>query len=213
MAVVPRPARHHRRAAFAARLHPHRLRRRLPLALAAAAAVLTLPWLGARAARETTGAQPVLVAAADLSPGAPLGPGDVVRARAPTLLVPADALDEVPATAVVRAPIAAGEVLTARRVGGGRTLGTRLGPDQRAVSLPWPLARPPVGPGDRLDLVGTRVDERTGGARTLVLARDASVLAVDDDGLTVAVPAGLVPAIYEAVAAGVVDLAVTPFSD
>lgn len=198
-------------ASLVARFHPRRLRRRLPLALAAAAAVAVLPQLGARQAQPPAGTRAVLVAVTDLQPGRALAPHDVRRVQASAVAVPADAVADLPAGAVVRSPIAQGEVVAARRLGSGPGLAARLDPDRRAVTLPWPQARTPLEAGETVDVVATTVDDRSGAVRTRVVALAAPVLATDDDGVTVAVPAGTVTAVVEALATGTVDLALTPF--
>lgn len=193
------------------RLHPRRLRRRLPLAVLAAVAVAAAPALGlGRGSGPATG-RPVLVATADLPAGHPLDAGDVRLEPVPDHLVPAGALDQVVAGTVVRSPISRGEIVLAPRLGSGGGVPDRLGPDQRAVSVPWPTARPPAAVGDAVDLVATTAIDGPGAAQARLLVTQAPVLAVDEDGITVAVPRAQVPAVLQALATGVVDLAISPF--
>lgn len=198
------------RARLAVRLHPRHLRRRLPLALAAAVAVVALPALGARSAAPPGAQALALVAAADLDPGRVLGPGDVRSVPVPVGLLPADAVTEVPDGAVVRSAIGVGEIVTGRRLAGEGVPGS-LAAQERAVALPWPPARPPLAVGDTVDLVASRADERTAAVVTRVVATGSVVVAVGEDGFTVSLPVGLVPVVHEALAVGAVDVAITPF--
>lgn len=152
------------------------------------------------------------MAAADLGPGAVVAEGDVVTRRVPPDLVPQDAATSLPVGTVVRSAIGRGEIVVSRRVGGVGLPG-RLLPEQRAVTLLWPEARPPVAVGDTVDLVATSASEAGGAATTRILALAAVVLAVGEHGVTVAVPGPVAPEVHRAMATGVIDLSLTPLQD
>ena len=192
-----------------ARLHPRRLRRRLPAAVAAGALVAAGSALSPARAPAPESWPSVLVAATDLEPGGIVADGDLVPRRVPPALVPAGALTSVPAGTVVRSSIGRGEIVVSRRIAGTGLPG-RLLDDQRGVTLAWPVARPPVAVGDTVDLVATTAAEPGAPATTRVLVTAAMVLAVGEAGVTVAVPAATVPDVHRAVATGVVDLSLTP---
>lgn len=198
-------------ARLALRLHPRRLRRRLPLALCAAVAVAVGPALDLVPGRSGSAGQSVLVATTDLTAGHLVGPGDLRLQPVPGELLPAGAVGHVADGTVVRSPIARGEIIVAQRLGAGSGVPDRLGPEQRAVAVPWPPARPPVGVGDAVDLVATTAADGIGSAQARLLVTQAAVLAVGEDGITVAVPEQQVPLVHQALATGVVDLAVSPF--
>lgn len=192
------------------RFHPRRLRRRLPLAVAVAAAVALAP--GLVAGGDPAGpVVPVLVATRDLPAGHAIAEGDLRSRTAPADLVPAGAAPDVADGTVVRAAIGAGEIVLAHRLGAGDGLPDRLDVDQRAVTVPWPAARPPVVVGDTVDVVATSAAEADGAARSATVVSGAVVLAVAEDGVTLAVPEASVAAVLRSVATGVVDLAITPY--
>ena len=209
--AVPRPSGPTLATRIIGRVHPRRLRRRLPVALAAAAVVAIVPGLGVRPAPSAPPGRSVVVAASDLVPGQAVTDDDVRSAIVPPDAVADDALTRLPDGAVVRSAIGAGEVVTARRVGTGSGLAGRLDPDRRAVTIPRNEARAPVAIGDLVDLIATTPAGPDGATDTKVLVQGADVLAEDDDGLTLSVPSDLAPAVHQAVATGVVDVAITPF--
>lgn len=118
---------------------------------------------------------PVLVAATDVAAGATLRAADLAVRHWPRELAPAGALAE-PAAATGRVLAGAartGEPITDVRLAGAHA---RAGPG--AAAVPVRLADPGVadlvGPGSRVDVVGT--DESTGAP--VVLAADAAVVTV-----------------------------------
>jgi Flp pilus assembly protein CpaB len=209
--VLRRPASHLGFAArLSARFHPRRLRHRLPLALAVAVAALSLP--RALLGSDDPGpGRPVLVATRDLAPGTVVTTDDVRSVVAPAALEPPGAVRTLAPGSVVRSPIERGEVLVEHRVGGGAGVPDRLEADQRAVTVPWPEARPPLAVGDTADLVVTAAVGSAGVASSRVVVSRAEVLVVGEDGVTLAVPAEQAPQVHQGLATGVVDLAVTPF--
>lgn len=92
---------------------------------------------------------------------------------------------------------------------GGSAQRLGLASGERAVTLAWPTARPPVAPGDVVELVAVSLD--SGGApRALPVAPAARVLALDDSGVTLAVPADRVQPLLASQGAGAIELVITP---
>ena len=197
-------------ARLSARLHPRRLRSRLPLALAVAVAALSLPRALLGSDDPGPGSR-VLVATRDLAPGAVLTADDVETVVAPPALEPPGSVRTLAPGSVVRSPVGRGEVLVEHRLGAGPGVPDRLEADQRAVTVPWPEARPPLAVGDTADLVVTTAAGPDGVASSRVVVSRAEVLVVGEDGVTLAVPAEQAPQVHQGLATGVVDLAVTPF--
>ena len=100
----------------------------------------------------------VLLAARDLARGTVLAAGDVVSATVPRAFVPpgaADAADDVVGHALV-ADIAAGEVLTATRVGTqAGPIAVQVPPGLRAFVVTVPVPPDALRPGDRVDVIGS----------------------------------------------------------
>jgi hypothetical protein len=96
-----------------------------------------------------------------------------------------------------------GEAVVTDRLGaaGLSPLAARVGPTHRAVAVPLGDARPPLQPGDRVDLIAAGTSRATG-ERTV--ARLAEVLDVAEQAVTVAVPVGQVPDVVAAAVDGVV---------
>lgn len=177
----------------------------IAVALAAAVAAVQVSALGAdaEARRRAWGdAVPVVVAVRDLAAGRVVGAGDVRVERWPDAVVPAAALGDPPVGATLLADVVAGEALVASRVapGGLGRVAALVPPGWRAVAVPvsagFGAVAPPLTVGDRVDVL----------APDLVAER-AVVVAVDDDAVTVAVPAGDAPGVAEAAATAVVTLA------
>ncbi|WP_448611541.1 Flp pilus assembly protein CpaB [Geodermatophilus sp. URMC 60] len=161
----------------------HTARQVLAALLAAAALVLALRPAPAPAPPPTT--VPVVVAAADLAPGAVLATGDVAVAQYPPGLRPAGTVEDPAAVVgqVLAGGVRSGVPLTdTGLVGAGLT--DRLGTGQVAAPVrPADLAVSAlVRPGDRVDVLATP----PGAARAEVVAAGAPVLATpgrEDDGL------------------------------
>jgi len=131
----------------------------------------------------------------DIAAGTRLGAGDVRRVRLPAGAVPRAALATDPVGATAAVDLVAGEVLLDRRLG-ARGLAALLGPGTRALAVPRAAGTPPLERGQRVDLVGGGV----------VIVEAATVIDVEDSGITVAVPAPVAPTVAEAVVAGTVTL-------
>jgi Flp pilus assembly protein CpaB len=139
-------------------------------------------------------AAPALVATRALAAGTPLDASDSEVRSIPLALVPAGALATRPANGVpLAAPVSAGEIITAARVGrGGRSATASLLPDgRRGVAVPRPDGLP-LRVGDDVDVAGA------GG----LLTAGAVVLDVSDSAAVIAVVAADAPAVAHAAAAG-----------
>lgn len=150
----------------------------------------------------------VIVATRDLRVGTVLAPRDLQVVGLPDAIVPAGAATGEPEAllgSTVTRPILAGEAVATSRLG---TAG--LGPTAallpagwRAVGVPRSVASPPLAPGDRVEIVTVAGGPGTTAA-TRVVSTGAEVLVVDDDTITVAVPANEVTAVVGAAAQGLV---------
>ena len=178
---------------------PPRLR-----AAAALAALLLVAGGGvARVARSPYGPPvTVLVAARDLTVGAPAGAA-VAAERRPATLVPPDAVTGVPAEATLAMGVVAGTVLTARHLRPGGPLAD-LPAGSAAVAVPVD-AVPGATPVQRVDVIVVRSDG--GGA---VVAPDARVLATEGDRVWLAVPRAAAPDVAAAAARGLLSVALLP---
>jgi len=150
----------------------------------------------------------VAVATRTLSPGAVIGSGDVERRALPEALLPDGALDD-PVGRVVVSPVLAGEPVPQARVApeGRHGPGALVPEGQVAVAVPADVPLPPLAPGDPVVVLGV-ADPMT--MQGVVLAREATVVAVTDDGVTVAVPAAAATTVTAALLAGPVALALDP---
>lgn len=156
----------------------------------------------------------VLVATTDLPAGHVVTSIDVATEHWPAGLPP-DGTASTPRDVVgqvVRSPVANGEPITTFRLGAGRH---GLLPDERSVTLPAPLAPPPVQVGDAVELFAVSVVEFDDGVQpfarpTSVRLTDARIAAVDDRGITVIVSETAVRAVLESLAGGTVELVGRP---
>lgn len=160
---------------------------------------------------------PVQVAARSIGAGEALGPGDVTVRRLPLAALPdADrVLDPIGRVATV--DLAAGEVLLEARLAPVATSATaaRLPAGSRALAVPATASTtPPLEAGDLVDVLATfdvagTADgpEQTTAAPTVTVVEGASVVAADEDAVTVAVPAAEAPRLAFALARGSVLLA------
>ena len=161
----------------------HTTRQLLAALLALTALVLALRPAAAPAGAPAT--VPVVVAAADLGPGAVLTEGDLTVARYPPALRPAGTVED---PAAVLGQALAGGVRSGEPVTDAGLVGTALTAQLAAGEVAAPV-RPAdlavsalVQPGDRVDVLATP----PGAARAEIVAGGAPVLATpgpDDDGL------------------------------
>jgi Flp pilus assembly protein CpaB len=200
--VIPRPASRRRRLRL-------RIGRPIPYWLAAISLVVltvsTVARVTSAAAEDRARwgtAVDVVVAAHDLDPGDVLGADDVEVRRLPAASVASDAVHEVVDGMVVSAWTAAGEpVLSSRLAPAGLSpTAALLPPGTRGVAVPVGVAPLPVVVGDRVDVLAT-LD-----TSTVVVARRALVVAVGDDGVTVAVDESVAGDVASAVVVASVTL-------
>jgi Flp pilus assembly protein CpaB len=155
---------------------------------------------------------PVVVARRPLDAGDVIGPDDVEVAALPARLVPAGALDEAPIGRLVRHPILDGEAVAAARLAPDGAVGVAalLLDGERAVAIPLPTHRVPLQVGQLVDVLATVDPLAAGGTRatTSVVAEGATIIAVDEHGVTVAAPAADAVRIATALSTSVVTLAV-----
>ncbi|MFT7600272.1 MAG: hypothetical protein ACI8TP_003213 [Acidimicrobiales bacterium] len=191
-----------------------RIDRRRVVAVLLAAAIGSLAAHSVERARLVTAelgpTQPVVVALADLPAGHRIERTDLGVQQRPPRFVPAGAFantDDVIGS-VVRSDVITGEPIDDRRVRSSR-LG--LGIDERAVTLPIPLAPPPVVVGDAVELIGVGLVAGTDVISTRPLGT-GRVVTIDPTGLTVAVTAARVTALVEYLAIGSVEIVITPLT-
>jgi Flp pilus assembly protein CpaB len=191
------------------------VRRTAALVLAAVTGLTVSSVLrGAEDARAAWGdSRPVAVATHDLVPGDVVEPGDAQLRDLPEVAIPAVALAEVPAGAVVRQPIAAGEPLVAERLApdGLAGLAALIPEGQRAVSIPLgPTGAPPLRDGDLVDLLAVlpAMSEIAAAAEpAFPIVERARVVDVGNDAVSVAVPTVDAPSVAYAVTNGIVLVA------
>jgi len=189
----------------------HLRRRHVPYWVTAGAlalvTALVVGWLGAQAAAErarwgTT--RPAVVVTSAVGAGEPLG-GHVRTQAVPLAVLPPHALATLPRRAVAAVDLAPGEILLAHRLAGRSALAARLPAGRRAVAVPA-AGGLPVEVGDHVDVLATFDTGETGVDPTLVVARDALVLADQDDAVTVAVEQDAAPRVAYALAVGTITL-------
>ncbi|KAA0233439.1 MAG: hypothetical protein JJLCMIEE_02154 [Acidimicrobiales bacterium] len=211
------------------RRRPSRLRRRVralpwihspPLYWVGATAVIAVTaivvWTvtsGATRDRDRYG-EPVevLVAAHELAAGTRIGEDDLTTVELPSGMLPADAVEANPTGRVVTSAIFEGEVIA-----GGRLAPEGLSPTaallpegSRAVAIPLLDNGLPVEVGDRVDVLAT-VDPALSGEQlpTGEVATGATVVAVEEDSVTVAVEPEETVGVAFALVNGFVTVALT----
>lgn len=162
----------------------------------------------------------VVIAARDLSPGAPLTADDLVTEKLSATIVPDGALRslEVAVGATLTGPARRGEVITDARVLGSRLAGLAAGPDARVVPLHLADAAvlDLIRPGDVVDVVGavsaeTDAQPRVVAANAIVVlvsARQKSVGAGDERVVLVALRAAAANALAGATLVQTVTLTI-----
>ncbi len=170
--------------------------------------VMTLSWNGARvhhrnaaAAWETT--INVVVVDSAHEPGEPFGDVRTRLVAWPTTLAPADALEVLPSdVGVVRRPLRPGDVLTERDLGDT----TSDNADQRMIGVPRDDTMLGLAIGDLADVIV--IDDPWGlDPTSSVLDPPATIVAIDDDAITLAVSPDHAEAIAIGLVAGHVGLA------
>lgn len=140
----------------------------------------------------------VVVARVDLAPGDPLAGATTTRS-VPVPLIPTSAAGEVPAGAVARQRVAAGEIVVAVDVAASGSPQAMIPTGWSAVAVAEAV---PTGA-----LVGDRVAAVADG---VVLVADGLVIGRAGDAVLVAVPEDDAPALAAASAAGVAALVLRP---
>lgn len=207
-------------------VRPRLPRRALPwyLAVIALAVVTTLVVRGSlRRAAEAEAAygrsRPVAVMVRDVPAGEVVAPDDLTVRRWPTALVPPGALDATPADRTALVPLVAGEALVEARLSGPGIdgPGALLGPDERAVPIPVTVPGLALEVGDRVDVLaggaiggGPTGDLPIGATGPDLVVSGATVVAVSEDAVAVAVPARSAADVAAALTAGPLVLALRP---
>jgi Flp pilus assembly protein CpaB len=140
--------------------------------------------------------------------------GDVVQEDAfeletwPNGVVPPTALETAPVGRVALAVIEQGEAIVATRLApdGLRGMAALVPPGSRALAVPVGPSVLALHVGDRVDLIAgfDVAGSSAGGSPTLTVARDALVVAVDEDRVTVAVRESEAPHLAFAIVAGTI---------
>jgi Flp pilus assembly protein CpaB len=219
MRVKP-PARRRSPAGPRHRFRPGLALRRQPRLwwIVVAAAALTAGWsvssavAGAERSKAAWGTtRAVLVVQRARDAGEQLRAGDVALVQRPLATVPRTALGTLTRGAVLRAAVVEGEVVVAERLAETKlsAVAARLPAGTRAMAIPIDTGTaPPLGVGDRVDvLVALPVEAAGGGPPGFALADGARVVAVDEAAVTVAVPRALAPRVAVALGQGAVSLA------
>jgi len=131
---------------------------------------------------------------------------DVRSVAWPIGLTPDGAATELPPDATAAADLAAGEVLIGERL---FPTSEGLNAGERLVTIPQPLAPPPVTRGSRVELFGILPigDGLTSPAHRLA---QGTVIVVTESAISIAVDASAAPIIIEHTALGTVDVVVLP---
>ena len=159
----------------------------------------------------------VPVAVAHIAAGDPVGPDDYELRRVPESLLPEPGflLEPDGLTAVV--PVWPGEVLVESKFAPAGVDGPAalLDPGERAIAVPRIETTPPVGVGDRVDVILTLDPSAAGGLGppAIPIARAARVLHVDEAAVTLAVGAAAAPRVAFGAAQSALSLAITSPAD
>ncbi|HUS61209.1 MAG TPA: SAF domain-containing protein [Acidimicrobiales bacterium] len=177
----------------------------------AAAIVVSTVKASERAATTYGDVRRVPVAAVPLAPGDEIDDADVRWILVPSAFLPAAAVAQEPVGHALIVAVAQGEVLLESKLAPwGRSGAAALMPaGTRAIAVPNGPAVPPVELGDLVDLLATVATEAPGDEPTFFVARDAIVVAVDDDAVTVAVAIDDASRVAFAITAGTITLALT----
>lgn len=129
----------------------------------------------------------------------------------PSGVVPDGALRRLPVGATAAVELNAGELLVEHRLlgHGPSAVAARLPRGTRAIAIPEAGALP-VSVGDHVDVLATFDPETSpGDAPTITVARDAVVVHVGHDAITIAVTTASAPKVTYALVAGAVTLVLT----
>lgn len=106
----------------------------------------------------------------------------------------------------MREPIVAGEAVIDRRLFPSDSL---VGRGERQITLPQPLAPPPVAVGDHVELYGMLPPDNPFVTAPRLLT-SAIVVAFDEVGISVAVPESAVADVIEHLVLGVIEIVQAP---
>lgn len=164
-------------------------------------------------ASETVGAlgstQPALIATRTIEPGEPLTATNVIVAPRPVGHLPEGAMDDHPLDSVAASTIAAGEIVVEERIVGSDPA-TALSVGERAVTIPMPLAPPPVRIGTVVDLVAISGGDSPFAASATSLGT-GRVTAIGDHAITIATTERRALAVVSQLGSGAIELLITPF--
>lgn len=158
----------------------------------------------------------VAVAARPVATGALLTPGDIDWRQIPRSFLPDSAPVRQPVGRVATADLLMGDVVVAGRVApsGLRGPAALLPRHHKAIAVERSTTTPRLRLGDRVDLLATFPPELSGdGDPTFPVARQARVIDVGSESVTVAVSAVEAPRVAYAISAGTVTLVLTGPSD
>jgi Flp pilus assembly protein CpaB len=153
----------------------------------------------------------VVVATHDIDPGRVLRSTDLGEEERPVAVIPAGAVRFTPTGRIAHAPIFEGEVVLDGHLAPAASTGVAavVPAGQRGIAIPIEAGTaPPLERGQLVDVIvvlaaadgGTEVPAH-------VVARDAVVLHVADDAVTVAVDEAAAPRVAAAIGVGAVSLA------
>lgn len=181
----------------------------LLLALVVGVAVHRTTGNAARRAAALGEMRAVAVAVTDLDAGSTIEPGDVELDERPVAHLPDGAVENDPTGSSLRTEVNAGEIVVDHRLAGrGRSGAVALVPDGwRAITIPTIDAVVPAEPGDLVDVIASFDPALSARDPSLVIAADAVVVDIAEDGITVAVTRARVTEVAYALANGIVTLA------
>lgn len=148
----------------------------------------------------------LLVVQRAISVGESMTPDDVRLVPWPIGLAPDGAATTLPIDAVAAADLVAGEVLIEQRL---FPTPEGLSEGELLVTIPQPLAAPPVARGSRVDLFGILPigESLTSPARRLATG---TVIVVTESAVSVAVEDSAVPSIIEHITLGTIEIVIHP---
>lgn len=153
-------------------------------------------------------ARTVMVARRRIDAGAVVGADDVEAAQWPVAVIPSGAFTVSPVGRTAVAPIEAGEAILSARVApeGLDGLSALVPPGWRAIAVPTGPAVVSLAVGDHVDLIaGFDAQSTTSGeSPSITVARDALVVDVDEQRITIAVRDSDAPRVAFAVVTGTV---------
>lgn len=196
------------RQALIDRVHnidPRRAARQL-LAVMLVALLAQLGWQWRSTTVQLGRRQTVVVVQRTIDAGETITVDDIAITGWPVGLVPSGALTALPHDAVASADLAAGEALVGQRL---FPTPSGVAADELLVTIPQPLAAPPVTRGSRVELFGILPigDGLVSPARLLT---SGTVIVVTESAISIAISASAAPTVVEHTVLGTVELVVRP---